>query len=58
VTGPAVGRGRSAPLGATVEHRIRWDGTGERGERMAPGVYFYRLETPTGTRTGKVTLAS
>jgi hypothetical protein len=47
-----------ATLGAGVEHRIRWDGTGERGERMAPGVYFYRLETPTGTRTGKVTLAS
>ncbi len=30
------------------EHRITWDGTGERGESAASGIYFLRM---TGTRS-------
>jgi aminopeptidase N len=29
-------------------HRIRWDGTNERGEEVSAGVYFYRLVGPHG----------
>jgi hypothetical protein len=27
------------------EHVVRWDGRDSRGERVASGVYFYRLDT-------------
>ncbi len=30
------------------ETRVRWDGTGERGEALGPGVYFARLEREHG----------
>jgi hypothetical protein len=40
------------------EHVIVWDGTNERGERVKSGLYWYRLQTPTVTRTGKVALLS
>jgi flagellar hook assembly protein FlgD len=25
-------------------HHVRWDGTDARGERVASGVYFYRVD--------------
>lgn len=37
------------------ERRIRWDGRGDRGERVAAGVYFVRLEA--GGLTRSVSLA-
>ncbi len=27
-------------------HAVRWDGTGDQGEKVASGVYYYRLVTP------------
>lgn len=35
-------------------YRIRWDGTGDHGERLGSGVYFYRLETRTGADSKKL----
>lgn len=35
VTGPA-------------KHRVEWDGTNERGSPVAPGLYLYIVEMPTG----------
>jgi WD40 repeat protein len=37
-------------------HRLRWDGRGADGRRMATGVYFLRLEQGTATRTLKLTI--
>jgi flagellar hook assembly protein FlgD len=28
-------------------HRVRWDGRDDAGRAVAPGVYVYRLITPT-----------
>lgn len=35
----------------------RWDGRDAAGQRVAPGVYFYRLATPAGSLTRKMTVA-
>ena len=32
------------------EHSLRWDGLDANGQRVASGLYFMRLETPSGTR--------
>ena len=37
-------------------HTVAWDGRGEGGETIAPGIYFWRLVGPSGTRTGKLSL--
>ncbi len=37
-------------------HDITWDATNDRGERVASGVYFYHLQTPAFSRTGKMVL--
>jgi hypothetical protein len=37
------------------EHRATWDGNGAHGRPAAAGVYLYRLDTPWGARTGKLT---
>jgi len=37
-------------------HDVQWRGENDRGERMAPGVYFYRLETPGFRQTRKMLL--
>ena len=37
-------------------HRIQWDGRGEAGRSLASGTYFYRLVTPEGVLTRKLTL--
>ena len=33
------------------KHEVIWDGTDENGERVASGVYLYRLETPKSQTT-------
>jgi len=37
-------------------HARTWDGRDEAGRRVAPGVYFYRLDTDGFTGTGKTVL--
>lgn len=37
-------------------HLATWDGTGDGGERVASGVYFYRLQAPGITETRKVVM--
>lgn len=37
-------------------HRIPWDGADHDGRALPPGIYFLRLETPDGSRSGKVTV--
>jgi flagellar hook assembly protein FlgD len=32
---------------AAGEHRLEWDGMDDSGTRVARGVYFYRLRTPS-----------
>jgi hypothetical protein len=31
---------------AAGEHRLSWDGAGDDGRAVAPGLYFARLATP------------
>lgn len=38
-------------------HEVVWDGTADGGRAVPSGVYFARLETPTGLRSVKITLA-
>jgi len=38
-------------------HEVRFDGRGERGERLASGVYFYRITSPSGNTVGRLTIA-
>jgi hypothetical protein len=33
-----------------------WDGRDEEGHRLSAGTYFYRLETPSGTRSRKMVM--
>jgi len=42
-----------APAGL---HEIRIDGKGTNGEKLASGVYFYRIETESGGLTGRFTI--
>jgi len=35
------------------EHELSWNGVGEAGGAVAPGLYFARLVTPDGTRTAR-----
>jgi hypothetical protein len=34
-------------------HSVRWDGSGDRGGRMASGVYFYKIQYPDGSVSAK-----
>jgi hypothetical protein len=36
------------------EHRVTWNGIDSAGRPVVPGVYFYRLEGPAISRTGKL----
>jgi hypothetical protein len=44
---------RAVPPGV---HGVTWDGRDARGRRVSSGVYFYRLQTPDGMFTRKMTL--
>lgn len=35
------------------EYSVRWDGRDDHGRRLASGVYFYKLETPSGATGSK-----
>ena len=37
-------------------HRLHWDGRDSEGRPLASGIYLYRLVTPEGVRTRKLTL--
>jgi hypothetical protein len=37
-------------------HEVRIDGRGSRGERLASGVYIYRVETGEGVVTGRIVI--
>jgi len=39
-----------------IVHRIEWDGRNDAGQRVASGVYFYRLSSREFTRTRKMVL--
>ncbi len=43
-------------LDAGISYEVRWDGTNDRGERVASGVYFYRLEEGGRTVVKKMIL--
>jgi hypothetical protein len=43
-----------APVGP---HSFAFDGTRPDGTKLASGVYFYRIESADGTRTGKFVIA-
>ncbi len=38
------------------EHRITWNGKDQRGNGVASGIYMYRMETPSYTKTKKMML--
>jgi hypothetical protein len=38
------------------EHRVTWDGSNERGERAAAGVYFVRLAIGDAMRAAPLVL--
>jgi flagellar hook assembly protein FlgD len=37
-------------------HTVLWDGTDDRGRRVATGIYFCRLESTDSTNTLKLAL--
>jgi len=37
-------------------HELRWDGTRDDGQRVAAGVYFYQLRSPSFTSRKKLTV--
>ena len=38
-------------------HSVTWDGTNDVGQAVASGVYIYRVVTPSGVATERMTLA-
>jgi len=38
------------------QHELRWDGTNDEGRKVAGGVYFYQLRTPSFTSQKKLTV--
>ncbi len=56
VTGARV---RTLATGATMsagEHALRWDGRNANGDRVASGVYLFRVTTPIGSRVARMVL--
>ena len=56
VTGARV---RSLADGTTMtagEHALRWDGRNGDGQRVASGVYLFRVTTPLGSRVARMVL--
>ena len=58
VTGRRVKIVADGYFDAGREQTVTWDGTDARGQRVKSGLYWYRLTTPTLTRTGKLALLS
>ena len=52
-SGRALAREASALAGV---HRLTVDGRGDQGQRLAPGVYFYRIRMPDRVETGRFVL--
>jgi flagellar hook assembly protein FlgD len=48
-----LARNKSFPAG---EHLIQWSGKDDRGKKVAPGIYFVRLQTKGGSTTAKIVL--
>ena len=46
---------RSSPV--TAQALFPWDGRNEKGETVAPGIYFYRVKSATAEAWGKVVLS-
>jgi hypothetical protein len=46
-------RGQSLPAGA---NEVRWDGRNTSGERVASGMYFFRMTSALGARTARLVL--
>ena len=42
-----------APALGTGRHSLRIDGRTERGGDLPSGIYYYRIETPEGTASGR-----
>jgi hypothetical protein len=51
-----VVRGLASGLMPAGRHDVRWDGTDAQGQRVAAGVYFYRLVAGSETLTKKMTV--
>lgn len=54
-----TGRRMAAPADGDVaagEHSVTWNGTDDRGERLASGLYFVTARTDRGTAVRKVIL--
>lgn len=58
VTGRRVKMVADGFFDAGREQVVTWDGTDESGRRVKSGLYWYRLWTPSLTRTGKLALLS
>lgn len=46
-----------SPAVAAPMRELRLDGRDSRGRPLAAGVYFYRIEAPEGTATGRFVIA-
>jgi len=46
-------RGEARPAGA---NEVRWDGRNASGQRVASGVYLFRLTTTLGARVARLVL--
>jgi flagellar hook assembly protein FlgD len=47
----------AAGVPVTARALFPWDGRNEKGESVAPGVYFYRVQSATAQAWGKVILS-
>jgi len=53
----AAGRLVAVPAGRfAAASDVHWDGTTVRGERAQAGIYFYRVQTPAATFSGRFVL--
>jgi len=53
ISGQLINRLFDAEVGAGV-HEVRWDGSNSAGNRVAEGMYFYRLQAGNELVTGKL----
>jgi len=58
VNGRRIKLVRDGFFDAGREQVVTWDGTDDHGQRVKSGLYWYRLWTPSVTRTGKLALIS